>query len=345
MVDKSLKCFIAMAFGKEDTDMFFDNLLLPTLITNNIVPVIINRIESNLDLNIQIYNQIRKCDFCIADLTYARPSVYFEAGYAQRNNPVIYTVRKDHLHKGQTENLRVHFDLQMKNLITWDDPFDQSFSSRLEKRIKGTIQDQWLKLKEEESKKAQEEREFLALSVYERLSIIRKTVIKFLKEKGVTRWLAINSHGNVIYPSSELLEGLVDSICSYRILDNKLSIYYLRAMHTLDTSEMSFENYRKFETYKFISTAFSKKITDNSIVGIRINNVRLVLPRVTPKRLESYLPSYKPELFGKVYSNPSSSYSYLFGSKPVIERWTILNDISSNSSLVGKLEEVDSYFS
>jgi hypothetical protein len=42
----------------------------------------------------------RSCDhgqrYCSADLRYARPSVYFEAGYAERSVPVIYTVRRDH---------------------------------------------------------------------------------------------------------------------------------------------------------------------------------------------------------------------------------------------------------
>ncbi len=51
---------------------------------NDVTPVIINRRQSNQDLNVQIINQIERCNFCIADLTYARQSVYFEAGYAQR---------------------------------------------------------------------------------------------------------------------------------------------------------------------------------------------------------------------------------------------------------------------
>jgi len=112
-------CFVAMAFGKEDTEKLYDNLMLPVLNKLNIRPVIINRQESNDDLNLQIIEELEKCDFAIADLTYARPSVYFEAGFAQRAVEVIYTVRADHLKNSQPDALRVHFDLQMKNLITW----------------------------------------------------------------------------------------------------------------------------------------------------------------------------------------------------------------------------------
>ncbi len=89
-------CFVAMAFGKEDTEKLYDNLMLPVLNKLNIRPVIINRQESNDDLNLQIMEELEKCDFAIADLTYARPSVYFEAGFAQRAVEVIYTVRADH---------------------------------------------------------------------------------------------------------------------------------------------------------------------------------------------------------------------------------------------------------
>jgi len=92
---KSPVCFVAMAFGRDDTDAFYEKQLLPVLKMNGIKPVIVNRIESNDDLNLQIFSQLDKADFCIADLTYTHPSVYFETGYAQRTTPVIYTARRD----------------------------------------------------------------------------------------------------------------------------------------------------------------------------------------------------------------------------------------------------------
>lgn len=147
-------CFIAMAFDHEDTDYLYENQILPVLKRNGIKPVIINRQQSNDDLNIQIIEQLKNADFCITDLTYTRPSVYFEAGYAQAtmSDNVIYTVRKDHLHSGQPDNLRVHFDLQMKPLIVWKTQSDSTFGGRLEKRIQKTFLKSWKKNQADHSK-------------------------------------------------------------------------------------------------------------------------------------------------------------------------------------------------
>lgn len=128
-----------MAFGYADTDAFYDHLLAPVLHRNRITPVIISRTHSNDDLNAQIIKQLLDADFAVCDLTYARPSVYFEAGFAQRSTPVIYTVRRDHLLPGQPNDLRVHFDLQMKPLIAWADTDDHEFSVRFEKRLRSSI--------------------------------------------------------------------------------------------------------------------------------------------------------------------------------------------------------------
>src|ERR1019366_7075649 len=102
-----------------------------------------NRRESNDDLNLQIVESLDSADFCIADLTYASPSVYFEAGYAQRAVSVVYTVRADHLGRSQSDDLRVHFDLQMKPLLKWRVPNDSMFRARLERRIRATALRAW----------------------------------------------------------------------------------------------------------------------------------------------------------------------------------------------------------
>jgi len=170
-------CFIAMAFGHEDTNAFYENQVLPVLKRNKIKAVIINRRQSNDDMNIQIIAQLEKADFCIADLTYTRPSVYFEAGFAQRMIPVIYTVRKDHLDNGQPDDRRVHFDLQMKPLITWNSPTDDSFARRLEARIKSTFLRDWAKNQTINEKYEIEERRFKALPANDRLERIRHDAI------------------------------------------------------------------------------------------------------------------------------------------------------------------------
>jgi nucleoside 2-deoxyribosyltransferase len=139
----ALKCFIAMAFDRKDTDRLYDKTIKPIFKQKGISQFRVDRSNRNDDIDDQILSELQKCDFVIADLTYARPSVYFEAGIAQgRPVPVIYTCRRDHFrHQPHDEhgNFRVHFDLQMKPIIPWTDPTSVSFSRRLEKRIASVI--------------------------------------------------------------------------------------------------------------------------------------------------------------------------------------------------------------
>jgi len=97
----------------------------------------VDRILHNDDITDKITEELKSADLVIADLTYARPSVYYEAGYAERaeTTPVIYTCRRDHLLRGASEGLCVHFDVGHRNIITWDDSSDRKFSGALSKRI------------------------------------------------------------------------------------------------------------------------------------------------------------------------------------------------------------------
>jgi hypothetical protein len=131
-----LKCFVAMAFGRTDTDQWFDKTLRPLLRSVGAQPRRVDRIEHNDDIDDRIYAEIEAADFAVADLTYARQSAYFEAGYAQRAVPVIYTCRADHLKPSTDDSRRVHFDLQMKNIIPWRQPLDSRFRKRMESRLR-----------------------------------------------------------------------------------------------------------------------------------------------------------------------------------------------------------------
>lgn len=180
-----------MAFDHEDTDTLYENLILPVLKSSGVIPVIINRREDNSDINNQIIEQLSTCDFCIADLTYARPSVYFEAGYAQRNVEVIYTVRLDHLKKDQPDNLQVHFDLKMKPLIKWSNSIDKVFSEKLQRRLNQTVLKKWnltQKVKEKDQKNIED---FKHMALNERLIAIRKTGLHILNKLGYSSWKLI----------------------------------------------------------------------------------------------------------------------------------------------------------
>lgn len=177
-----------MAFNKEDTEILYEQLILPVLTRNGIEAVIVNRIESNEDLNLLIYEKIKECDFCIADLTYTRPSVYFEAGFAQRISPVIYTVRKDHLKRDNPDDMRVHFDLSMKNIIIWNGDDNEKFSDNLDKRIKNTILKEWGKKQLADAAIEEEKSEFMSKSVVSRLTLLRRNTINALIKKGYKKW-------------------------------------------------------------------------------------------------------------------------------------------------------------
>ena len=137
----ALRCFVASAFGHSDVDKVFTHGIRPVLKQLGIAAQRVDKIEHNDDIDDRIFTLLNKADLCIADLTYARPSVYYEAGYAAgQGKPVIYIVRTDHFRRrtpdeDPQDKLRVHFDLQMKNIIRWDGSLSK-FQSQLTKRIR-----------------------------------------------------------------------------------------------------------------------------------------------------------------------------------------------------------------
>lgn len=183
------RCFVAMAFDQPDTDQLYEKAIRPVLRRNGVVPVIINRREDNRDINHQIIEQLNSCDFCIADLTYTRPSVYYEAGYAQRKVEVIYTVRADHLLKNQAEDRRVHFDLQMKPLIKWKDPIDSAFPKNLERRLRSTVLKEIARRAKEDEKLKLEKEKFSSLPINKRLEVLRRKSIHALRKIGFNDWI------------------------------------------------------------------------------------------------------------------------------------------------------------
>lgn len=182
------RCFVAMAFDRDDTDALYDTSIRPVLKQAGLVPVIINRRESNDDLNHQIIESLNTCDCCIADLTYTRPSVYFEAGYAQRSVPVTYTVRADHLGRAQPDELRVHFDLQMKPLIRWRSPDDAAFRLRLERRLRATVLRDWHRANANVIANDAGRRAFSRLSLLRRLETVRRRAMLAFRPYGFRKW-------------------------------------------------------------------------------------------------------------------------------------------------------------
>lgn len=139
---RALKVFVAMAFGRDDTDALYDKALKPLLTRpGDLRPVRVDRSDRNEPIDEQIYKFMKVSDFAVADLTYARPSVYYEAGWMRGNGkPVIFTCRADHLERGKppevADRLRVHFDLEQESIVAWRAPDDKGFRKRLSSRIR-----------------------------------------------------------------------------------------------------------------------------------------------------------------------------------------------------------------
>jgi nucleoside 2-deoxyribosyltransferase len=172
-----------MAFDQDDTDLWFDTLLAPTLRLRGWQPRRIDRIEHNDNIDARIIDELTRAEIVIADLTYARPSVYFEAGFAQRVTPVIYTCRADHLRAGAPEALRVHFDLAMKNIIRWSSHQDPSFARRLNRRI-DIVARPLLAQRARDQVGRQEELEFDSLAPSTKLARLQSLAQEVVRENG-----------------------------------------------------------------------------------------------------------------------------------------------------------------
>ena len=183
---KKISCFVACAFGKDDVDEIYKNAILPVLKSMEIKSYRVDQIEHNDDIDDKIIELLLKCDICIADLTYSRPSVYYESGYfTGLGKSVIYIARKDHFStktKDVYGNFKIHFDLQMKNIIQWSSTSRiNTFKRKLLSRLK--LVSKPLKQRIEKDRKQEKNRlDFSMLSQKEKQLRIETQLLKFLKK-------------------------------------------------------------------------------------------------------------------------------------------------------------------
>jgi hypothetical protein len=212
---QNLNCFIASAFGYNDVDLIYDKSIRPVLKTLSINPHRVDRINHNEKIDKKIIDLINQCDFGIIDLTYARPSAYFEAGYLEGlRKPTIYICRKDHFIPDKDDkagNKRVHFDLLTKNIIDWNKP-STSFSKRLRSRIKLVTRPLLI-----EKKKTQElsnaVNHFSSLSISKRLSTLDTLFREHLRKKKFKKIPNNRMNNDVFkYGKSVLMFKVLDTI-------------------------------------------------------------------------------------------------------------------------------------
>ena len=135
---ESKKVFVAMWFN-EKVDFIYKQAIEPVTDECGYDPVRIDRVEHNNIIDDEIIANIKHSKFIIADFTAEkdkpRGGVYYEAGFADGLGiPVIFTCRKDLI-----ENKEIHFDLEHRNFIWWEENKMEDFKEKLINRIKATI--------------------------------------------------------------------------------------------------------------------------------------------------------------------------------------------------------------
>lgn len=180
-----IKCFIASAFGHNEIDRIYKFHISKILRDLKIVPQRVDKINHNEKIDSKIIELINNCHFGIADLTFARPSVYYEAGLIEgMGKNVIYISRKDHFIPKESDingNEKIHFDLSTKNIIQWGTS-NSNFNTKLNSRIKLILKSIQIKQKVDVAELTTVNK-FQNLSISERIIICKKSIQNFINDK------------------------------------------------------------------------------------------------------------------------------------------------------------------
>ena len=273
-----------MPFGKTDTDRVYDHTYKKILKELKITPVRIDRKQHNNDIDKEIITELKKCDMIISDLTYARPSVYFEAGFGvgysstskELEKPVIFTCRSDHKkHRDEDEygDFTVHFDLQMKNILFWKNDNDRDFSMKLKNRIKFVISP-LLKNSVENNKDKQKSTVFSNLALTTKISKIFNKGMYYISKNGFQDVIIddgysynsrrkINDNINISYPISGFTNNsLIPTWVGTKVDHNLRKIIYFHTTQSLTKSQLDYLYYTllKKPAYNIFPKHNGKKI-------------------------------------------------------------------------------------
>ena len=315
MASTKLRCFVAMAVGQPQTDQVYKRYIKPVLRDLGIHSIFMGDLEHNDDIVMRIVREIEKCNFAVADLTFARPSVYFEAGYAYRKVPVVYTCRRDHL-KPKTDdpsgNLKVHFDVQTRNIVDWSSPRDSTFAAKLRKRIAIVIRPLLL-TKKADDQRVSEEKEFGARSLHSRLASAHTIVTPALHRAG---WRPILNYArDDFWAAYQNKSGTLNLALLWvqRTFTQRQIYEHVRPIYELMQSRLRPGAWSENEwDHKF--GAF-KKPTARETKGIKKLRAQIVfcaLDRIPRQRFSAGLPSYRASDDPDVYemSNAQSMQDY-----------------------------------
>lgn len=119
--------FIASSLKGNDVNELLETVIEPTCKELGYEPLRVDQSEHSHTITNEILEGIRSAACLVADLTYSRPSVYFEIGLAQGLGvPFVLTCRQDHF-RANDEAQKVHFDLEQFKISYWTTPGDGKF--------------------------------------------------------------------------------------------------------------------------------------------------------------------------------------------------------------------------
>lgn len=181
-------CFVAMRIGDMETDQFYKGVLKPTIRRAGLVPRRIDHIMHNGRIDQRIQKELTSCHVMIGDLTFARPSVYWEAGFGEgRGIPVIYTCRTDHFRARPDDdlgNFKVHFDLHTQKILPWDSKHGSEFAANLDKQLRFVLRPlQQERARIQELKR--EEAAFLSLSTNDRVQAVWQLTVSLVGKASI----------------------------------------------------------------------------------------------------------------------------------------------------------------
>ncbi|MCK6478654.1 MAG: hypothetical protein L6R43_00475 [Planctomycetes bacterium] len=123
------QCFVAMRFSEEMAPVYQQGME-PAIRECGYEPIRVDRVEHNNKICDLIIAELKRSRLVVADFTFNRGGVYFEAGYALGLGvPVIWTRRA-------TASDELHFDTRQYNHIEWTTPED--LRVKLKARIEAT---------------------------------------------------------------------------------------------------------------------------------------------------------------------------------------------------------------
>ncbi|MDP8253164.1 MAG: hypothetical protein P9X27_02060 [Candidatus Kaelpia aquatica] len=342
----NLKCFVATSFERSDVDQIYKSIKT-SLKKKNIYCCRIDKIEHNKEIPSKIREEIVEADFVIADLTYARPSVYYEAGFAERSIPVVYTSRKDHFKPKIDDvngNYSIHFDLYGKNIISWKNSKDKDFIKKLEKRVNHVIAP-IIRRKEKMYSEIQNSDLYGKLSCVDKKLICVKGLDKYFKKNKFRKQsskAAIDNNGVLRYDLEGRLllkdKAVIDVLSMVRwkpTLYDLRTIGFVKNSHSRD--RIKYEYYLNFFNYSKIENIHK--------------SVLLVSPnKINFKRFSEIVGSYRNESYKniKYLTKPFCCMIIKVGKVNykvnLISKLIVVDNIKSQIDLDSKLKNVFELF-